>query len=831
MAETKQVTVKLLAASVKKDPEELLQTMHEAGLLEIKSIEDTVSVVQKMTLLRHLKQKKSKSTPVVPPPSGAKSSKVGGVNVQVKTSRQTKQFIEAADPDDELPFESVEVDSTVQSNAVVDQKTTEQEPDKAANNKSASEKDKSPSSDSVNEKKSAKKTLATDAHSEKDEVEKKRKPGVRKQRAKDHVRRQVEEAISFMDEDDDEDLIGSSKSSSKLSKSKVSSRKKSRSASSVLIKQSFSKPTTSTSKEVTISSSITVAELANKMSVKSSVVIKSLMGMGVMAAINESIDQDTATLIIEEMGHTVKLVSQTAVEEALMAELESGLSQEMVSCPPVVTIMGHVDHGKTSLLDTIRRSQVTSSEAGGITQHIGAYHVNTDKGTICFLDTPGHAAFAAMRARGANCTDIVVLVVAADDGVMPQTIEAIQHAKAANVPLLVAVNKIDKPEADIDRIMSELSQHDVIAEAWGGDIIFQSISAKTGEGIDALLDAILLQAEVLELSAPVAGMAKGVVIESRLDKGRGPVATILISSGTLHTGDIVLAGREYGRVRAMVGDNGQKRESAGPTVPVEILGLSNTPEAGDEFWAVKDERRAREVAVDRQRRYRQERMVRQKAANLDSLFENISKDKCAVLNVILKSDVQGSTEAIADALQKLSTDEVKVNLVSAGVGGLNESDIHLAIASSAVVIGFNVRANLAARSLVEKEGVDLRYYSIIYNLIDEVRAALSGMLSPDIQEKIIGMAEVRDVFRSSKLGAVAGCMVVEGILKRNAPIRVLRNDVVIYEGELESLRRFKENAMEVTHGKECGIGVKNYNDVKVGDVIEAFERIEVKREL
>ena len=837
MAEIKQVTVKLLAASVKKDPEELLQTMHEAGLLEIKSIDDTVSVIQKMTLLRHLKQKKSKPTQVVPPPSGAKSSRVGGVNVQVKTSRQTKQFIEAADPEEEqTSLRELQEDAQVQNAQEGSEANYVEEVDNTESAQSEVRRPESESSDTVSEKRASKKIEELDVYSDKEETEKKRKSGIRKQRSKDNIRRQMEEAISSMDDNDDDDddddgLMTASKRSFKSPSTKVSVKKKSRSASSSLIKQSFSKPTSSAAKEITISSSLTVAELANKMSVKSSEVIKRLMGMGVMAAINEAIDQDTAILVIEEMGHTVKLVSQTAVEEALMAELEGGLSQELVSCPPVVTIMGHVDHGKTSLLDTIRRSQVTSLEAGGITQHIGAYHVNTDKGTICFLDTPGHAAFAAMRARGANCTDIVVLVVAADDGVMPQTIEAIQHAKAAKVPLLVAVNKIDKPEADVERIMSELSQHDVISEAWGGDTIFQSISAKTGEGVDALLDAILLQAEVLELSAPVAGLAKGVVIESRLDKGRGPVATVLISSGTLHTGDIVLAGREYGRVRAMIGDNGQKREEAGPTVPVEILGLSNTPEAGDEFWAVKDERRAREVAVDRQKRYRQERMVRQKAANLDSLFENITKNKCAVLNVILKSDVQGSTEAIADALQKLSTDEVKVNLVSAGVGGLNESDIHLAIASSAVVIGFNVRANLAARTLVEKEGVDLRYYSIIYNLIDEVRAALSGMLSPDIQEKIIGMAEVRDVFRSSKLGAVAGCMVIEGILKRNAPIRVLRNDVVIYEGELESLRRFKENAMEVTHGKECGIGVKNYNDVKVGDVIEAFERIEVKREL
>lgn len=841
MADSKQVTVKMLAIGVKKDPQDLLQTMQEAGLSEIRSVDDVVSVTQKMKLLRYLKGKNQKPTATTsrPAASGATSSKVGGVKVQVKTSRQTKNFLEAADPDP-IVEKKTEASKDLGEEQVVDKEKNKSK-DKDINKDKDKKKHKYIEVDQVisavdvpiddSNNKLSTKTMSgaePDVESEAEAVDKKRKSTLRKQRAKDKTRRQVEEALSLMDDDsDDEDI---SDLTSKRTVKRTVAKKKSHVGSSKLIQQGFSKPTQASIKQVAIPDSITPAQLAAKMSVKSSAVIKTMMGMGVMATINQSIDQETAILVVEEMGHTTKVVSQTAIEEALIADLESSLAN-VLPCPPVVTIMGHVDHGKTSLLDTIRRSKVTGSEVGGITQHIGAYHVTTAKGVICFLDTPGHAAFAAMRARGAKCTDIVILVVAADDGVMPQTIEAIQHAKAAGVPLIVAVNKIDKPEADVERIRSELAQHEVISETWGGDTIFQEISAKTGQGIDDLLDSILLQSEVLELTAPVDGMAKGVVIESRLDKGRGPVATILVSSGTLRQGDILLAGREYGRIRAMIGDDGTKRKSAGPAVPVEILGLSAAPEAGDEAWVVPDERRAREAAGTRQRRFRQARIARQKSANLENLFANIDSNKQAVLNIILKADVQGSAEAISDALLKLANDEVKVNLVSVGVGGLNESDVNLAIASHAVILGFNVRASSLARSLAEKESVDLRYYSIIYNLIDEVKAALSGMLAPEIKDNVIGMAEVRDVFRSSKLGAVAGCMVIEGRVKRHSLIRVLRDDIVIYEGELESLRRFKDDLAEVSLGKECGIGVKNYNDVKVGDVIEAFERVEVKREL
>lgn len=599
------------------------------------------------------------------------------------------------------------------------------------------------------------------------------------------------------------------------------------------IEHGFAKPTAPVKREISIPESITVADLAQKMSIKAAEVIKVLMKMGAMVTINQMLDQDTAILVVEELGHQPKPLHEDALEQDLMASAEEEtIIGTLEPRAPVVTIMGHVDHGKTSLLDYIRRTKVTSTEAGGITQHIGAYHVDTEKGMITFLDTPGHEAFTAMRARGAKCTDIVVLVVAADDGVKPQTIEAIQHAKAAEVPIVVAVNKIDKPEADPERVKTELSQHGVIAEEWGGDILFQNISAKTGEGVDKLLENILLQAEVLELKAVAKGPAKGIVIESRLDKGRGPVASVLVTSGELHKGNILLAGREFGRVRAMIGDDGSQKMIAGPSMPVEVLGLSGTPSAGDDVLVVKDEKKAREIAMFRQGKYREVRLAKQKMAKLENLFEKFGEEgKQQALNIVLKADVQGSVEAIAEALQKLSTEEVKVNIVASGVGGITESDINLALASNAIVVGFNVRADSQAKNLVEREGVDLRYHSIIYALIDEVKAALSGLLAPEFQEKIVGLAEVREVFRSSKLGSIAGCMVIEGMVKRNLPIRVLRDNVVIYEGELESLRRFKEDVSEVRHGMECGIGVKNYNDVKTGDQIEVYEKISVKRSL
>lgn len=591
----------------------------------------------------------------------------------------------------------------------------------------------------------------------------------------------------------------------------------------------FDKSATVAKSDVVIGETIVVSELANKMSVKATEVIKTMMKMGAMATINQVIDQETAQLVAEEMGHKVILRKENELEEAILSDRDD--TTEAVSRAPVVTIMGHVDHGKTSTLDYIRRSRVASGEAGGITQHIGAYHVQTDNGMITFLDTPGHAAFTSMRARGAQATDIVVLVVAADDGVMPQTIEAIQHAKAAEVPLIVAVNKIDKEGANPDNVKNELAQHDVIPEEWGGDNMFVHISAKEGINIEGLLEAILLQSEVLELKAVTDGMASGVVVESRLDKGRGPVATVLVQAGTLRKGDIVLCGQEYGRVRAMRDENGKEIETAGPSIPVEILGLSGVPASGDEATVVRDERKAREVANYRQGKFRDVKLARQQKSKLENMFSNMEAGEVAELNVVLKADVQGSVEAIADSLRKLSTDEVKVNIVGTGVGGITETDAVLAAASNAIILGFNVRADASARRTVENEHLDLRYYSIIYQLIDEVKQAMSGMLAPEFKQEIIGLAEVRDVFKSPKLGAIAGCMVTEGVIKRSNPIRVLRDNVVIYEGELESLRRFKDDVQEVRNGYECGIGVKNYNDVRAGDQIEVFEIVEVKRSL
>lgn len=593
------------------------------------------------------------------------------------------------------------------------------------------------------------------------------------------------------------------------------------------LQQGFNKPAQAVNRDVVIGETITVAELANKMAVKGSLVIKAMMKMGAMATINQVIDQETAQLVAEEMGHKVTLRRENELEEAVMDDRDTDAAQE--SRAPVVTIMGHVDHGKTSLLDYIRSTKIASGEAGGITQHIGAYHVETDNGMVTFLDTPGHAAFTAMRARGAQATDIVILVVAADDGVMPQTVEAIQHAKAAKVPVVVAVNKCDKPEADPDRVKNELTQYGIIPEEWGGENMFVNVSAKAGTGIDDLLNAILLQAEVLELTAIREGMASGVVIESFLDKGRGPVATVLVREGTLNKGDIVLCGFEYGRVRAMRDELGREVMEAGPSIPVEILGLSGVPAAGDEATVVRDEKKAREVALYRQGKFREVKLARQQKSKLENMFANMTEGEVSELNIVLKADVQGSVEAISDSLQKLSTDEVKVKIVGSGVGGITETDATLAAASNAILLGFNVRADASARRVIDSESLDLRYYSVIYNLIDEVKAAMSGMLAPEYKQQIIGLAAVRDVFKSPKFGAIAGCMVTEGNIKRHNPIRVLRDNVVIYEGELESLRRFKDDVNEVRNGMECGIGVKNYNDVRVGDMIEVFEIIEIKR--
>ncbi len=591
----------------------------------------------------------------------------------------------------------------------------------------------------------------------------------------------------------------------------------------------FEKPTEFISREISVPEAITVSDLAQRMSVKGAELVKALMNMGVMATVNQVLDQDTSILLVEELGHKAKPISDDKIEEDLVEYVK--YDGEELPRAPVITVMGHVDHGKTSLLDYIRKSSVTEGEAGGITQHIGAYHVETEHGMLTFLDTPGHAAFSSMRSRGAQATDIVILVVAADDGVKPQTEEAIQHAQAAEVPIVVAINKIDKEGADVDRIKNELSAKGLAPEEWGGDTQYVEVSALTGQGIPELLDSVLLQAELLELKAVVDGPGKGVVIESSLEKGRGAVATVLVQHGTLKVGDNLLVGHEYGRVRAMLDENGKQVKSAGPSIPVEILGLNGTPDAGDEFVVVEDERRAKEVAEFRRNKHRENQIAKQQIAKMEGMFATMGGEKVKVLNIVLKTDVRGSLEAISSALTALGTDEVSVNIVASGVGGISETDAQLAQTSNATIIGFNVRADKAAKTLVENEGLELRYYSVIYNLIDDVKAVMSGLLAPDLQEEILGVAEVREIFKSPKFGDIAGCMVIEGIVYRNKPIRVLRDDVVIYEGELESLRRFKDEATEVRNGMECGIGVKNYTDVRVGDKIEVYETKEVARSL
>jgi len=661
-------------------------------------------------------------------------------------------------------------------------------------------------------------TLRKDSGRTEDDSEERKVPSRKKEKVKEvppknFARVRSPEAF-ILDEDDDQDGGARRRARKKLQQTK---------------QHQFEKPTEFISREIEIPEAITVSDLAQRMSLKSGELIKALMKMGVMATLNHVLDQDTSVLLVEELGHKGKTISSTAIEDDLVESIS--YEGDPVPRAPVVTVMGHVDHGKTSLLDYIRKASVTAGEAGGITQHIGAYHVETGRGMISFLDTPGHAAFSAMRSRGAKATDIVILVVAADDGVMPQTEEAIQHARAAEVPIVVAINKIDKPSADPDRVKSELANHGLISEAWGGDTQFVEVSAITGQGMEDLLEAVLLQAELLELKAVIDCPAKGVVIESSLDKGRGPVATVLVQNGTLKLGDVVLVGHEYGRVRAMLDENGQQIKAAGPSIPVEILGLNGTPDAGDDFLVVENEKKARDVAEFRLHRHRETQIAKHQAAKTESMFATMGKDAKKVMNVVLKTDVRGSLEAIMAALQGLGNDEVSVNVVGYGVGGISETDVQLAETSKATVIGFNVRADKAGKALIESAGLQLRYYSIIYNLIDDVKAVLGGMLSPEVREEIVGVAEVRDIFNSPKYGAIAGSMVIEGTIYRNKPIRVLRDNVVIYEGELESLRRFKDEASEVRSGMECGIGVKNYTDVRVGDKIEVYNRTQVARTL
>lgn len=596
----------------------------------------------------------------------------------------------------------------------------------------------------------------------------------------------------------------------------------------ILLQQIFQKPESVINRDVIISNTISVSDLANKMAIKSSEVIKTMMHMGIIGTINHILDQDTAQLIAEEMGHKVIIHRENELEELIMQDRDTGNNISIIRAP-VVTIMGHVDHGKTSLLDYIRSTKTAFHEAGGITQNIGAYHVNTNLGSITFLDTPGHSAFTAMRSRGVQVTDIVVLVVAADDGVMPQTIEAIQHAKDANVPLIVAINKIDKIDSDIEKIKNDLMKYNILSEEWGGENIFVPISAKTGKGINKLLNTILLQAEMLELKAVSTGMAEGVVIESSLDKGRGPIATVLVQKGNLNKGDIILCGFEYGRIKTLRNESGKEILSAGPSIPVEILGLSKVPFSGDIVTVVRNEKKAREVASYRKEKSRETKLSNQNKINLENMFDSINNNDFSELKIILKSDIQGSLEAISGALLKLSTNEVKVKIIGLGIGGITETDASLALASNAIILGFNVRADASARKIINTEHLDLRYYSVIYDLLDEVKSAMTGLLSPEYKENIIGLAEVRNTFKSPKFGLIAGCMVIEGIIKRSNPIHILRDNIVIYEGELESLRRFKEDVNEIRSGLECGIGIKNYNDIRIGDVIEVFEVNEVKR--
>jgi len=868
-----QVTVEKLANTVGTPVEKLLEQMKEAGV-ELKSPDDPVSEEQKKLLLAHLKKshgeegtqgsaapkkitlKRTTKSSLKVVSSGGKAKTV---NVEVRKKRTYVKRAETAESADvesdvvedeeELVREQVETEEQKQlaleeaqrkleaetlekakaaaeleiarlTKEKIEEKSREMEENKARlaaieqAQKAAKEKDVA--AKTFTGRPGAAPTTAAEPAADKDRRKKRKK--------KKKGRGDGESAGADMLSEFKRPVGRKYKDDRKLSEDRKPM------VAPKSMKHGFKKPTSPVAKQpVSLPESITVAELAQKMSVKAGEVIKAMMSMGTMATINQTLDQETAQLIAEELGFEVILLSENAAEIALL-EASENLGDE-ISRAPVVTIMGHVDHGKTSLLDHIRESKVADGEAGGITQHIGAYHVDTDKGMITFLDTPGHAAFTAMRARGANATDIVILVVAADDGVMPQTIEAIKHAKAAKVQMIVAVNKIDKEEADPDRVKNELSQHDVIPEDWGGDTPFIHVSAKTGEGIDDLLENISVVAELQELKAINAGPAKGIVIEARLDKGRGTVASVLVQSGELKVGDILLAGFHYGRVKALNDENGKPTKSAGPSIPVEVLGLSGVPEAGDEISVVADERKAREVANFRQGKFKDLQMAKQQKAKLENMFSNIGEAESQSLNIIVKSDVQGSAEALQNSLMELATEEIQVNVITAAVGAITETDISLASASNAIVIGFNVRADASARKAVEREGVDLRYYSVIYDVIDEVRSAMSGMLSPEKKQQILGLAEVRDVFKSPKLGAIAGCMVVEGLIKRNNPIRVLRDNVVIYEGELESLRRFKDDVNEVRNGMECGIGVKNYNDVKVGDQIEVFEIIEVARTL
>ncbi|MGA2342955.1 MAG: translation initiation factor IF-2 [Steroidobacteraceae bacterium] len=834
------VTVAQFAEVLKVPVDRLLQQLDQAGI-KVDSAEDMISEDAKHELLTHLRRshgrddaqadpaprkitlrRKSQSELKLASPQGRART----VNVEVRSKRT---YVKREVLEDQARHQQEEMDrqreTEEQAKAALERAERERQ-EKERLDRERLEEENRRKSDEENRKRTAEEEARRQAEqAAREQAERERKTAAAAAKPGKSAREAVEDKSTRYGRQELH-IVGDVSSRHKKKKSRDGRRRSMGGEADA--KHGFEMPTARVVHEVPIGEAMTVGELAQKMAVKATEVIKVMMNMGVMATINQTIEQDTAVLVVEEMGHVAVLRKENVIEDDLQGSTDSTL--EVVPRPPVVTVMGHVDHGKTSLLDYIRRTKVAAGEAGGITQHIGAYHVETSKGMVTFLDTPGHAAFTSMRARGAQVTDIVILVVGADDGVMPQTIEAVQHAQAAKVPIVVALNKMDKPEADPERVKQELTKYGVIPEEWGGENIFVPVSARTGQGVDQLLDAILLQAEVLELKAPTGGLAAGYVIESSLEKGRGAVATVLVLRGTLKLGDPLLIGQEFGRVRALFDEAGKPVESAGPSIPVVVLGLSGAPNAGDELLVVESERRAREVATHRQAKSRDVKLA-QKSANLQDVFSTMGENKPNVVQLLVKADVQGSVEALRDALKGLSTDEVAVNVVASGVGGLTESDVTLAAASKARIIAFNVRGDAAARTAIKEHGVDVRYYSIIYEAIDDIRAVLTGMLTPEVKEQIVGLAEVRNVFRSSKFGTVAGCMVIDGYVRRNFPIRVLRDNVVIFEGALESLKRFKDDVNEVRAGTECGIGVKNYNDVREGDQIECYSRVEVARTL
>lgn len=835
------VTVAQFAATLKVPVDKLLSQLDEAGI-KVTGAEDSITDDAKLELLSYLRRSHGRAEPEVAAPKkitlkrkshtelrvAADKGRARTVNVEV---RKQRTYVKREALEEEAREKQEELDQVRRA----EQEAREAEERAERERREAEERVQREAEEET-------KRLADEAEARRRAADDEARRVLAEQQAREQAEREREKEKRKKESEREVRNRGGAREERTLhvAGDKAGKRRKRKQAPdrgraarfNVETQHGFERPTAPVVREVEIPETITVAELAQRMAVKGPEVIKVLMNMGAMVTINQPVDQDTAVLVVEEMGHTAKISRESAIEDSFLEGVTTaGQDAEAVPRPPVVTIMGHVDHGKTSLLDYIRRTRVAAGEAGGITQHVGAYSVTTKKGKVTFLDTPGHAAFTAMRARGAQVTDIVVLVVAANDGVMPQTVEAVEHSKAAGVPIIVAVNKTDLEDADPERVKSGLSQHGVIAEDWGGENLFVNVSAKTGAGIDELLDSILLQAEVLDLQAPAEGPAQGVVVEASLEKGRGSVATVLVQKGQLKLGDVLLAGRETGRVRALFDESGKPVKKAGPSTPVVVLGLSGTPSAGDDVLVVDDERKAREVAEIRQSKQRDVKLAQQQASKLEDVFSQMAEGEAAAVQLLIKADVHGSAEALRDAMTKMSSDEVRVKVISVGVGGITESDINLAAASQAIVIGFNVRADAAARQAIKEAGVDVRYYSIIYQAIDDVKAAISGLMLPEIRENILGLAQVREVFSSPKFGDIAGCMVLEGVVRRANPIRVLRDNVVIYEGELESLRRFKDDVNEVRSGTECGIGVRNYNDVKAGDQIECYERVEVARSL